>query len=119
VFTASCTFDAACRCVAAYPEETWEVLDTLHALWLTGKHDTLCSPQPARLLTVYLLMLPCRCVAAYPEETREVLDALYALWFDHLWDNIPTVREDSAAALANAVRAYGREALDKIAAVLR
>jgi hypothetical protein len=60
-----------------------------------------------------------RCVAAYPEETREVLDALYALWFDHLWDNIPTVREDSAAALANAVRAYGQEALDKIIPVLK
>jgi len=48
-----------------------------------------------------------------------VLDALYALWFDHLWDNIPTVREDSAAALAQAVRAYGQEALDKITPVLR
>lgn len=68
------------------------------------------------MLRVFLLR---RCVAAYPEETREVLDALYALWFDHLWDNIPTVREDSAGALANAVRAYGQEALDKIVPVLK
>lgn len=60
-----------------------------------------------------------RCVAAYPNETREVLDSLYALWFDHLWDNIPTVREDSAVALGQAVRAYGQEALDKITAVLK
>lgn len=44
---------------------------------------------------------------------------MYALWFDHLWDNIPTVREDSAVALAQAVRAYGQEALDKIIPVLR
>jgi hypothetical protein len=58
-------------------------------------------------------------VASYPEETREVLDALYALWFDHLWDNIPTVREDSAVALAAAVKVYGREALDKVIAVVR
>lgn len=66
------------------------------------------------------LLLPCRrCVASYPEETREVLDALYELWFDHLWDNIPTVREDSAVALAQAVRAYGQEALDKVTAVLK
>lgn len=61
----------------------------------------------------------CRCVISYPEETREVLDNLYSLWFDHLWDNIPTVREDSAAALAQAVRAYGDEAIQKIVAVLR
>ncbi|KAF6254565.1 ARM repeat-containing protein [Scenedesmus sp. NREL 46B-D3] len=60
-----------------------------------------------------------RCVVSYPQETREVLDSLYALWFDHLWDNIPTVRENSAAALANAVRAYGEEATTKVVAVLR
>lgn len=60
-----------------------------------------------------------RCVASYPEETREVLDALYALWFDHLWDNIPTVREDSAVALAAAVKVYGQEALDKVSGVVR
>jgi hypothetical protein len=48
-----------------------------------------------------------------------VLDALYALWFDHLWDNIPTVREDSAVALAAAVKVYGQEALDKVTAVVR
>lgn len=48
-----------------------------------------------------------------------MLDALYPLWVDHLWDNIPTVREDSAVALAQAVRAYGQEAIDKVIAVLK
>jgi hypothetical protein len=38
---------------------------------------------------------------------------------DHLWDNIPAVREDSAAALANAVRSYGQEALDKLLPEIR
>lgn len=56
---------------------------------------------------------------SYPEETREVLDSLYSLWFDHLWDNIPTVRENSASALANTIRAYGEEATTKVVAVLR
>jgi hypothetical protein len=58
-------------------------------------------------------------VLSYPQETREVLDNLYSLWFDHLWDNIPTVRENSASALANAIRAYGEEATDKVVAALR
>ena len=60
-----------------------------------------------------------RCVVSYPEDSREVLDHLYTLWFDHLWDNIPIVREDSAAALAQAVRAYGDEAVQKIVTILR
>lgn len=74
-----------------------------------------------RCLPLWLLLplSPVRCVVSYPQETREVLDSLYALWFDHLWDNIPTVRENSAAALANAVRAYGEEATTKVVAVLR
>jgi hypothetical protein len=47
------------------------------------------------------------CAAAYPEETRPFLGELVPLWVAHLWDNIPTVREDSALALARAVAAYG------------
>ncbi|CAG9464545.1 unnamed protein product [Pedinophyceae sp. YPF-701] len=54
------------------------------------------------------------CVLACPEESREVLDELYDLWFAHLWDNIPTVREDSAVALGRCLRAYGDEARERI-----
>eukprot|EP00775_Hariotina_reticulata_P005826 gene5826-6067_t len=60
-----------------------------------------------------------RCVLSYPEESREVLDSLYSLWFDHLSDNIPTVREDSAMALAKAITAYGEEAVAQVVDVLR
>uniref|UniRef100_A0A061QRH4 Arm repeat-containing protein n=1 Tax=Tetraselmis sp. GSL018 TaxID=582737 RepID=A0A061QRH4_9CHLO len=55
-----------------------------------------------------------RCVGAFKEETLPMLDDLYELWFAHLWDNIPSVREDSAVALGNVVRSYGQEAVDKI-----
>lgn len=48
------------------------------------------------------------------EETASMLDDLYRLWFAHLWDNIPSVREDSAVALANVVRSYGQEAVERI-----
>lgn len=57
-----------------------------------------------------------RCVTAFPEESREVLEELYSLWFAHLWDNIYSVREDSAVALADAARAYGDEAIHRILA---
>ena len=43
-----------------------------------------------------------------------MLDDLYSLWFAHLWDNIPSVREDTAIALGNVVRSYGQEALDRV-----
>jgi hypothetical protein len=56
------------------------------------------------------------CVRAFPEESRAVLEELYALWFAHLWDNIYSVRQDSAAALADAARAYGGEAVARIVA---
>jgi hypothetical protein len=48
------------------------------------------------------------------EETAPMLDDLYSLWFAHLWDNIPSVREDTAIALGNVVRSYGQEALDRV-----
>ena len=58
-------------------------------------------------------------VLAYPEEARGTLDQLYVLWFDHLSENIPSVRAGAAAALANAVRAYGDEALSTVLPQLR
>ncbi|KAG7667191.1 hypothetical protein NADE_003012 [Nannochloris sp. 'desiccata'] len=57
-----------------------------------------------------------RCVLAFPDESKEVLAKLYDLWFAHLWDNIFSVREDSAIALANAARAYGPDAISRIVA---
>ena len=51
-----------------------------------------------------------RCVAACPEETRLVLPELYPLWEAHLWDNIPTVRANAAAALGACCVAYTEDA---------
>ena len=36
------------------------------------------------------------------------MDALYPLFFENLQDNIASVRQGAALALANVVRAYGR-----------
>jgi len=60
-----------------------------------------------------------RCVRAFPQESKEILDKLYDLWFAHLWDNIFSVREDSAIALADAARAYGADAISRIVEQIR
>ncbi len=51
---------------------------------------------------------------AYPEETSFLQPELLPLWYAHLHDNIPSVRENSAGALANASRAYGQQAADDV-----
>lgn len=40
-----------------------------------------------------------------------MLEELKELWKAHLWDNIPSVRENSANAMAKAAKAYGDEML--------
>jgi hypothetical protein len=47
------------------------------------------------------------------------LKVIYPLWFEHLSDNIFSVREDAAIALGCAVRAYGHGALDRVLPKLR
>lgn len=46
-------------------------------------------------------------VSVYCDESRPVLDELYHLWFQHLGDNIPSVRECAAVALGKVVKAFG------------
>ena len=58
--------------------------------------------------------MSCLVVVHEQDETAPMLDDLYSLWFAHLWDNIPSVREDTAIALGNVIRSYGQEALDRI-----
>lgn len=59
-----------------------------------------------------------RAAMEFSEEARPMLDELYRLWFDHLWDNIASVRENSAFALAQVRKAYGLEAELRILPVL-
>ena len=62
-------------------------------------------------------MPPAACLAvgkllvAFPETCRPRLEQLYPLLFANLHDNIPSVRQGGAEALAGAVRAYGEPAL--------
>ncbi|GIL88525.1 hypothetical protein Vretifemale_16489 [Volvox reticuliferus] len=59
-----------------------------------------------------------RAVLAYPEEMRPLAGEMLGLWLAHLAENIPTVRANSAVALAKALRAYGDEVLPALLAAL-
>jgi len=50
-------------------------------------------------------------INCFPEESKESMEILYPLFFTNLKDNIPTVRQGAATALANVVRAYEGDAL--------
>jgi hypothetical protein len=56
-------------------------------------------------------------VVAFPEESRDALEQLYELWIDHLADEIWSLREDAAIALGNVMRAYGKDAVDRVAPI--
>eukprot|EP00478_Filoreta_tenera_P000132 GABV01000132.1.p1 GENE.GABV01000132.1~~GABV01000132.1.p1 ORF type:complete len:294 (+),score=85.62 GABV01000132.1:738-1619(+) len=53
-------------------------------------------------------------VSEFPEESQVRLEGLYTLWFEHLSDNIPSVRADSAHALGKVLRVYGASAKTRI-----
>ncbi|KAG2487842.1 hypothetical protein HYH03_013559 [Edaphochlamys debaryana] len=59
-----------------------------------------------------------RAVLAYPTEFRPLAPQVIPLWMDHLSDNIPALRANSAAALAKAVKAYGDEVIPLLAGAL-
>ena len=60
-----------------------------------------------------------KCAASFPEECRASLPELQKLWTAHLNDNIPSVREDAAAALGEALHVYKQELLEVLLPLLR
>lgn len=55
-----------------------------------------------------------RAVANYAGAAVLVLPDLYRLWLEHLWDNVPSVRENAAVALGRAAAALGDDALQRL-----
>lgn len=60
-----------------------------------------------------------QCTVAFPAECADALPELFRLLMSHLDDNIYSVREDAAVALGDVVRAYRRDALDRLLPWLR
>lgn len=50
-------------------------------------------------------------ILCFPEEALGSMEELYPLFFTNLEDNIPSVRQGAAVAIANVVRAYGKDSL--------
>ncbi|XP_078313834.1 uncharacterized protein LOC111130281 [Crassostrea virginica] len=53
-------------------------------------------------------------VLCFPEESRSSMPALYPLFYNNLQDNIPSVRQGAALALANVAQVYGQESYEEI-----
>lgn len=109
--------EAACQCIGELGTKVDadairpHVATLVHAL-VVSLYDSSWQVRDAACLAAAQMVL------GFPTECRPFLDELYHLWVDHLSDEIWSVREDAAIALGNAVRAYGQEALDRIAPVL-
>lgn len=105
--------EAACACIAelalkiATDAVRAHVPDLLHALTVCFNDDS----WPVR---------DAACVACgnfilcFPEEAQGTMEELYPLFFTNLQDNIPSVRQGAAIAIANVVRAYGKDVLPMI-----
>ncbi|XP_048737561.2 uncharacterized protein LOC125652410 [Ostrea edulis] len=53
-------------------------------------------------------------VLCFPEESRSSMPALYPLFYSNLQDNIPSVRQGAALAIANVAQVYGQESHEEI-----
>ncbi|XP_045581052.1 uncharacterized protein [Procambarus clarkii] len=105
--------EAACACIAelalkiAVDAVRAHVPDLLHALTICFNDDS----WPVR---------DAACVACgnfilcFPEESQGTMADLYPLFFNNLQDNITSVRQGAAIAIANVVRAYGKDVLPMI-----
>ena len=75
----------------------------------------------ARIHIHVCLLCSIRCIVVYPNEARSLVDSeLLTLWTAHLEDNIPSVRRNSAIAMANIARAYPEpQSLEKLLDVVK
>ena len=109
--------EAACSCISELVskverEAVMPHVPRLAACLLTSFRDASWPVRDAACLATG------QCVLYFPETCRDLLEKLYKLWFAHLEDNVYSVREDSAVALGNAVRAYGAEARERVRSAL-
>ncbi|XP_064602415.1 uncharacterized protein LOC135468221 [Liolophura sinensis] len=58
-------------------------------------------------------------VQCFPQESKDSMPTLYPLFFNNLQDNIPSVRQGAALALANVLKAYGDESAKIVIAKIK
>ncbi|CAH1792996.1 unnamed protein product [Owenia fusiformis] len=110
--------EAACACIAELGTKIDKdvvrpfVPGLLDALLVCFKDDS----WPVRDASCIACGNFLRCFA---EESKGSLDALFPLFFENLQDNIPSVRQGAANALANVILAYGDEVIPMIVAKIK
>ncbi|KAL6754523.1 armadillo-type protein [Haematococcus lacustris] len=109
--------EAACACMAELAEKVERGAVQPH-LPLMQRALLLCFKDMAWPVRDAACTASARCLLAYPEDCRPFLPELLQLWTAHLWDNVQSVRENSARALGDALRAVpGSEPGTPLAAV--
>jgi hypothetical protein len=101
--------EAACACIGELCEKvdraavTPHVTPLLLALLICFKDESWPCRDAAASGTAAL-------VAIFPEESKPLLPELYKLWLSHLWDNVPSVRANAAAAIGKVTAVLGADA---------
>ncbi|KAG2450944.1 hypothetical protein HYH02_004216 [Chlamydomonas schloesseri] len=109
--------EAACACIAELLEKVDRAAVSPHVPALL-RSLVVCFKDMSWPVRDAACIAAGRAVLAYPEEMRPLAPEVLSLWLAHLADNIPTVRANSAAAAAKALRAYGDEVLPALLAAL-
>lgn len=104
--------EAACACIGELcekvPQEAVEpnVPALLAALLLCFRDESWPCRDAAAAGTSAL-------VAAYPAAAAPQLEDLWKLWFEHLGDNVPSVRANAAAAIGKVAASLPDEAMER------
>jgi hypothetical protein len=105
--------EAACACMAELCAKVDKaavaphVPAMLHALLICFKDDSWPCRDAASTASG-------RAAAHFPEAAAPFLPELYRLWLELLWDNVPSVRENAAAALGMVAGTVGDDAANRL-----
>uniref|UniRef100_A0AAV1TEN1 Uncharacterized protein n=1 Tax=Peronospora matthiolae TaxID=2874970 RepID=A0AAV1TEN1_9STRA len=111
--TSHCVRESACQCIAELGMKVDPTAIRPHVGRLM-QALLICFYDVSNLVRDAACLASAQLVLGFPEECRPFLEELYRLWIDHLSDYVWSVREDAAIALGNVIRAYGKEALDRV-----
>ncbi|GFR51159.1 hypothetical protein Agub_g13515, partial [Astrephomene gubernaculifera] len=109
--------EAACACIAELMEKVDRSAVSPHVPALF-RSLVLCFKDMSWPVRDAACIAAGRAVLSYPSEMRPLAPDMLSLWLEHLADNIPTVRANSAVALGKALRAYGPEVQPTLLAAL-
>jgi len=105
--------EAACHCIAELgskvrPDAISEFIPVLLDALIACFKDESWPVRDAACLALGAF------VSVFPKESEKDLEELFGLWFEHLSDNIPSVRKNTAVALGKVLNTFKEDVLKKI-----